>query len=206
MRVAPGRRAGGASPQRAPSAHHCRPASSGLLAAYAGSAAVTAVVTLAGGTRHPAAALAAYGLLVAVVAASTRPAAAAGVALIAWMFDNGFIVGRHADLSWHGAADARRLAILLVASAAAAMLGCHIRGASQGPLPAPDPATAVDPDPATAVDPDPATAVDPDPATAVDPDQGIPDGHAVPAVRVPAAASDEPNDDGVPIRHYRLAA
>jgi len=144
---------------------------------------------LAGGTRHPATALAAYGLLAAVVAASTRPAAAAGVALIAWMFDNGFIVGRHADLSWHGAADARRLAILLAAAAAAAMLGSHIRGASQGPLPPPGPATVVDPD------------------------QGIPDGHPVPAAHAPAAApavttaaSDEPNDGGVLIVHSRPAA
>ena|SRR5215831_3846607 len=190
MRVAPGRGAGGAPPLYAPPARRCWPASSGLLAVYAGSAAVTAVVALAGGTRHPAAALAAYGLLAAVVAASTRPAAAAGVALIAWMFDNGFIVGRHADLSWHGAADARRLAILLAVAAAAAMLGSHIRRASQGPLPAPDPVTAVDPE------------------------QGIPGRHPVPAAGAPAAlapavtpaASNEPDDDGVLIGHSRLAA
>jgi len=190
MRVAPGRRAGGASPRQAPPARHCWPASSGLLAAYAGSAAVTAVVALAGGTRHPAAALAAYGLLAAVVAAATRPAAAAGVALTAWMFDNGFIVGRHADLSWHGAADARRLAILLAAAAAAAMLGAHIRRASHGPLP------------------------DSDPVAAVDPDPGTPDGQPVPAARAPAAAapavttaaSNEPDDDGVLIGYSRLAA
>jgi hypothetical protein len=97
-----------------------------------------------GGTRHPAAALTAYGLLTAVVAASTRPAAAAGVALIAWMFDNGFVAGRHADLSWHGAADARRLAILLAAAVAAAVLGSRIRR-GQEPPPAPEPVTAVDP-------------------------------------------------------------
>jgi hypothetical protein len=188
MRVAPGRRTGRASPCHALPAHHCWPASSGLLAAYAGSAAVTAVAALAGGTRHPAAALAAYGLLAAVVAASTRPAAAAGVALIAWMFDDGFIVGRHADLSWHGAADARRLAVLLAAAAAAAMLGSRIRGAGQGPPPAPGPATAVDPD------------------------QGIPEGHPVPAAHaraaapaVTTAASNQPDDGGVLIARSRPA-
>jgi hypothetical protein len=164
MRVAPGRSAGGASPLHAPPARYCWPASSGLLAAYAGSAAVTTVVVLAGATRHPAAAMAAYGLLTAVVAASTRPAAAAGVALIAWMFDNGFIIGRHADLSWHGAADARRLAILLTAAAAAAMLGSHIRRASQRSVPAPGPATVVGTD------------------------QGIPDGEPGPRGPRPAAA------------------
>jgi len=176
MRVAPGRRAGGASPTNAPPARHCWSASSGLLAAYADSAAVTAVVALAGGTRHPAAALAAYGLLAAVVAASTRPAAAAGVALIAWMFANGFIVGRHADLSWHGAADGRRLAILLAAAAAAAMLGSHIRRANERPVPAPGPAIAAGTD------------------------QGIPYGHPVrppiprPPHPVTNAATHEPND------------
>jgi hypothetical protein len=126
--------------------------------------AVTAVVALTGGTRHPAAALAAYGLLTAVVAASTRPAAAAGVALIAWMFDDGFIDGRYADLSWHGTVDARRLAILLAAAAAAAMLGSHIRRANQRLAPAPGPATAV--------------------GTG----QGAPDGHPVPAAHASAAA------------------
>jgi hypothetical protein len=189
MRVAPGRGAAGASPWHALPARHCWSASSGLLAAYAGSTAITAVAALAGGTRHPAAALAAYGLLAAVVAASTRPAAAAGVALIAWMFDNGFIVGRHADLTWHGAADARRLAILLAAAAAGAMLGSHIRKASQRLNPVRGQAIAVGAD------------------------LGIPDGHPVPppTLRPPphpvtTAAINEQNDGGVPITLSRPAA
>jgi hypothetical protein len=135
MRVAPGRGAGGAAPSYASPARHCWSASSGLLAAYAGSAAVTAVVVVAGGTRHPAAATVAYGLLAALVAAHARPAAAAGVALVAWLFDNGFIVGRHAHLAWHGAADARRLVILLAAAAIGSTVGSRIRAARQGPAP-----------------------------------------------------------------------
>jgi len=86
----------------------------------------------------------AYGLLAAVVAAHTRPAAAAGVALIAWMFDDGFIVGRHADLSWHGAADVRRLAILLAAGAMGSMLGSRIRAARQGQAHSDGPSLAPD--------------------------------------------------------------
>jgi hypothetical protein len=127
-----------------PLARRCWSASSGLLAAYAGSAAVTAVVVVAGGTRHPAAAMVAYGLLAAIVAAHTRPAAAAGVALIAWLFDNGFIIGRHAHLSWHGAADIRRLVILLAAGAVGSMLGFHIRAARQGSAPGNGPSLAPD--------------------------------------------------------------
>jgi len=145
MRVASGRRADGASPLHASPARHCWPASSGLLAAYAGSAAVTAIAVLAGGTHHPATALIAYELLAAVVAARTRPAAAVGVALIAWMFDNGFIVGRHADLGWHGSADVRRLAILLAVAVVAALVGTLLRAPHQArfPPPPPGPDTAV---------------------------------------------------------------
>ena len=145
MRVASGRRADGASPLHASPARHCWPASSGLLAAYAGSAAVTAIAVLAGGTHHPATALIAYELLAAVVAARTRPAAAVGVALIAWMFHNGFIVGRHADLGWHGSADVRRLAILLAVAVVAALVGTLLRAPHQArfPPPPPGPDTAV---------------------------------------------------------------
>jgi hypothetical protein len=107
----------------------------GLLAAYTGAAVVTALLVLAGGTRHTAAALVAYGLLAAVVAAHTRPAAATGVALVAWMFDNGFIIGRHAHLSWHGAADVRPLVVLLAAAAMGSVLGSRVRVAHGGPAP-----------------------------------------------------------------------
>jgi uncharacterized membrane protein YfcA len=86
----------------------------------------------------------AYGLLAAVVAAHTRPAAAAGVALPAWLFDDGFIIGRHAHLSWHGAADVRRLVILLAAGAVGSMLGARIRAARPGPAPGDGPSLAPD--------------------------------------------------------------
>jgi hypothetical protein len=129
------RRAGAAVPLHASPARHGWPVSYGLLAAHAGAAVVTAVAVLATGTRHPAAALVAYGLLAAVAAAHTRPAAAPGIALVAWLFYNGFIIGRHAHLSWHGAADVKRLAILLAASAVGSMLGSRIRAARPRPAP-----------------------------------------------------------------------
>jgi hypothetical protein len=124
----------GAAPRAAPG-RRAWPVPYGLLAAYAGAAVVTAGLVLAAGTRHPAAALVAYGLLAAIVAAHTRPAAAVGVALIVWLFDDGFIIGRHAHLSWHGAADARWLIILLAAGAMGSMLGARIRAARPGPAP-----------------------------------------------------------------------
>ena len=132
MRVVPSRWAGGATPLYASPARQCWAASTGLLAAYAGSAAVTAVVVPAGA---PATLPPRWPRTDCWPRSSrpTRPTAAAGVALIAWMFDNGFIIGRHASLSWHGTADVRRLAILL--AVAAAMLGSRIRAAHRRPVP-----------------------------------------------------------------------
>ena len=128
------RRTGAASPSSTPApARHGWAVSYGLLAAYASSAAATAVFVLAGGTRHPTAALAGYGLVAACVAARIRPAAAPGVALIGWMFDSGFIIGRHAHLTWQGSADVRRLAILLAVAVAASLLGSRLHTAGRGP-------------------------------------------------------------------------
>jgi len=85
-----------------------------------------------------------YGLLAAIVAAHTRPAAAVGVALVAWLFDNGFVIGRHAHLGWHGGADVRRLIILLAAGAVGSMLGSRIRAARSGQAPHDAPSLASD--------------------------------------------------------------
>lgn len=100
----------------------CWPSSTGLLAAYGASAMVTAGAVIAGGTRHPALALAALAVTVFLIAARTRLITALAVAGISWMFDDGFITGRDAQLSWHGAADGWRLAVLAGAALAGVLL------------------------------------------------------------------------------------
>ncbi|HEY7432970.1 MAG TPA: hypothetical protein VH641_19785 [Streptosporangiaceae bacterium] len=125
MLVNPGLPQGSASARRA--ANPRWPLSSALLAAYTGGAAVTLAAIAAGATRHPAAALVAYGVLTGVLCLGSRPLLMPAIAIISWLFDDGFIVGRHADLAWHGAADVRRLAILLAAAAAGSTAGALLR-------------------------------------------------------------------------------
>jgi hypothetical protein len=103
------------------------PLSSALLAAYAGAAAVTVAAVVAGATRHPVAALTAYAVLAGAICLGSRPLLVPAIAIITWLFDDGFIVGRHADLAWHGAPDLRRLAILLAAAAAGSAVGAVLR-------------------------------------------------------------------------------
>lgn len=103
------------------------PPSYALLATFAAAIVVTAVVVLAGGTHHPAVALAAYAVLALVASLPAPLAVAPGSAAIAWLFDNGFIIGRHAVLSWHATADGERLGILLAAAMAGWALGTPAR-------------------------------------------------------------------------------
>jgi hypothetical protein len=98
-----------------------------LLAAYLGAAAVTAVTAASGGTHHPAAGLVAYAVLAVVVAAGARPLVAPAVAVIVWLFDDGFLVGRHAQLAWHGSASAWRLGLLVALAVTARVTAAAAR-------------------------------------------------------------------------------
>lgn len=111
------------------------PPSTGLLAAFCGAAATTVVVVALGGTRHQDAALAAFAAVTAAIAARSAPLAAPGIGITAWLFDNGFLVNRHADLAWHGTADGIRLGVLLGVAVCGAALGWAVR--SSGSLASP---------------------------------------------------------------------
>jgi hypothetical protein len=111
-----------------------------MFTSFAGSAAVTVLAVVAGGDRHPVAALAAYALPAAAVSLPARLAVTPAVAAICWLFDNGFITDRRAVLGWHGSADLWRLGILLAAAAAGSLLGAGARvrapARAAGPPPA----------------------------------------------------------------------
>jgi hypothetical protein len=111
--------------------------STALLVAYMGAAVTTMVVVLAGGTRHTGAALIPYAVLAAVISLRAPTRATPAIAVTAWLFYDGFITGRHAHLTWHGAADARGAAILLVAAAAVGMLSARARLAAAQPTESP---------------------------------------------------------------------
>ena len=94
----------------------------GLLAGYCVGAAATTVAVLAGGTRHTVLALA---LVIVVLLATgsqmTIPLAAA-TGTMTWLFYDGFVVGKHATLNWHGPVDGWRIGACVAATLVASML------------------------------------------------------------------------------------
>jgi hypothetical protein len=84
----------------------------GLLIGYCGMAVATGIAVAAGGTRRPAMALAILAVAALLLAARATAPAAAGLAVMAWLFYSGFIAGRHANLTWQGMDDVWRLAVL----------------------------------------------------------------------------------------------
>jgi fatty acid desaturase len=85
-------------------------------AAFGASLFAIPVLAAAGALSGSAAALAVYCVLAALVGAFARVAAAPVTALVTWMVYDGFAVHRFGNVSWDGAADIRRLALLLVAT------------------------------------------------------------------------------------------
>jgi hypothetical protein len=95
----------------------------GLLAGYCVAAVATAVAVAEGGTRHPVVALAV--LAVALLAAGTRmtfPAALAS-GVMGWLFFDGFVIGRHANLGWDGVREIWWLLVLVAAAGCGYALG-----------------------------------------------------------------------------------
>ena len=62
-----------------------------------------------------------------VALATPDPPALGVVLIVAFGLLNGFLVNRLGDLSWHGAADVRRLAVLVLAAACGLVLGWAYR-------------------------------------------------------------------------------
>jgi hypothetical protein len=89
------------------------PTPAGLIAGYCSMAAATAVAVAAGGTHRPGVALGVVSLAVFAIATRTTVPVALATGTMGMLFYAGFITGRHAQLAWHGAADVRRLCILL---------------------------------------------------------------------------------------------
>jgi hypothetical protein len=90
--------------------------STGLLAGYCSMAVATAVAVAVGGTHRPAVALGIVSLAVFAVAARTAVPVALVTGAMGTLFYAGFIIGRHAQLAWHGAVGVRCLCVLLGAA------------------------------------------------------------------------------------------
>jgi hypothetical protein len=95
--------------------------------AFCGSIAVTCVLAATGGTRRLSVDLIAYAALAAAVSVRTRALPIPAVAVIAWLFYAGFLVGRHGEISWHGSIDVWRVAVIVGAAYCGAMIGRVLR-------------------------------------------------------------------------------
>lgn len=82
---------------------------------------VTAAAIAAGATSHPVGSLIALTVAVAGVSAITTPGAALGTAVVCWSLDSGFVLGRHGDLVFTGAAWQAAVALVLAAVAVAVL-------------------------------------------------------------------------------------
>ncbi|WP_234442109.1 DUF4118 domain-containing protein [Streptomyces sp. NRRL S-1448] len=94
------------------------------LALPLGAVAAALLVTVllpAGGGAHPAVALAAFALLTLLAAVPARPVLRPAVALLSWLFYDGFVLNGHSDLAFRSP-DRTGLLVLLLAALAGA--GC----------------------------------------------------------------------------------
>ena len=94
-----------------------------LALAFATGIVATALLAATGGTRHPDADLVAYAALAAGLGLGARWWAALVGALILWLFYDGFLVGQHGDLAWHGTIDGWRLGLITVGAVGGLLIG-----------------------------------------------------------------------------------
>jgi hypothetical protein len=92
------------------------PASTGLLVGFCAPAVATVAAVAVGGTHRPGIALGLMAVVACAVATRMTALVALATGAMGWLFYAGFIIGRHAQLAWHGAADAQWLGILLGAA------------------------------------------------------------------------------------------
>jgi hypothetical protein len=97
--------------------------SEGLLAGYGVAAVATLAGVALGGTGHPLLAFAVLELAVLAAATKMPLPAALGSAAVAWLFYDGFVIGRHGHLAWEGDRGAWWLLVLVAAGACGFALG-----------------------------------------------------------------------------------
>jgi hypothetical protein len=81
--------------------------------AFVGCIVLTLILIAAGATRSPAAATGVYAVYVAGVTWVSAASVGLAAGPVAWLFLDGFLVGRGAQLHWDGQPDGERLALLV---------------------------------------------------------------------------------------------
>ncbi|MEU1624379.1 DUF4118 domain-containing protein [Streptomyces sp. NPDC020096] len=98
---------------------------------YASGAVLAAFLGLVGGRGHLWFSVAVFAVLAAGVSAQARVVWAPAVAVVCWLFLDGFMVNRQAELAWRST-DRTGLAVLLVAALAGAATGAIARHRDRG--------------------------------------------------------------------------
>jgi hypothetical protein len=93
-----------------------------LMAAIASAAVLTLVLAATGGTHRPGPDLVAYAALAALTGTLARATAVPLACIVYWLFYAGFLIGRHANVQWHGSIDGWRLAMIAAAGLGAAFV------------------------------------------------------------------------------------
>lgn len=94
-----------------------------LALAFAAGAVATTLLAATGGTRHPGADLVAYVLPAGALGLGARWWAAPAAAVVLWLFYDGFLVGRHGVLTWHGTIDGWRLGLIVAGALGGLLIG-----------------------------------------------------------------------------------
>ncbi|MFD8548965.1 DUF4118 domain-containing protein [Streptomyces sp. NPDC059649] len=136
-RVPPRPRPRTAAPARPARAHRAPPAHTlgAELALPLGTVAAALLVTvllLTGGSAHTAVALAVFALLTLVAAVPARPVLRPAVALVSWLFYDGFVLNGHSDLAFRSP-DRTGLLVLLLAALAGAGGAAVLRAVRRHP-------------------------------------------------------------------------
>jgi hypothetical protein len=104
----------------------------GALAGYCGAALATTVAVIAGGTRHPVVALGVAGFAMLALGLRMTLATAVASGVIGWLFYDGFVIGRHADLVLGGPLAGWSLLALVAAALCGSALGPHLSNKHRG--------------------------------------------------------------------------
>lgn len=90
--------------------------------AFGAATALTCLLAATGGTRRLEADLVMYAALAALMSLTAQWWTALAVAAMLWLFYDGFLVGRHGVLTWHGTADLKRIAVIAAAAVGALVI------------------------------------------------------------------------------------
>jgi hypothetical protein len=102
-----------------------------MLAAFGGAVVLTCLLAATGGTHRLGPDLAAFAVLAALTAVTSRWWAVFAIAGIDWLFYAGFLVGRHGEIAWHGTIDGWRIAMILAAGCGGALVDSVLRAATE---------------------------------------------------------------------------